>query len=593
MNSLTKINDIVEKYQHQLSIRELIQELSYVIDDIYVDKFWESIESDKWIYIDDQILKWFGYVSTDEYKLKRRYLELLDDFTIDKDYKHINNSEFKILVANDSLLESNVNIDHHNKTKHLLVSPRCFKETLMMLRTAKASSIRNYYLDLEEVFKLYLKYQSAYMRKTIDLTKEELKRMKDGSNHFKSIIINKNILKLTQYVYVATSAKYAARNIFKVGMTVSFKDRIKCYQTGRCEEDEFKYLFIMPCVKARELEQYVFTRLEFFRYSDSNGNLKKEMYQVHYELIVKILTEFQSFEQTSTKTINNYLIDYYDNHENMPMIDLDQEAIVDVEKYIIDKIDPEFQYETLIPKDLTGSCLTNDSINAELEQYGLKIVSPYTGKCEEQQIYECLSIFKHKIVATHSHIIDTKKNGCVHCRKFGILNQVPIYAYKDKTYEFVSEYKSFEDLQEQKPELNHQLLKNIIREERWLTAHQGYVFSILSPHEDKLDLNKSLTEIESKIIEILEIDYKSMRDRILRTKMQYVIAILKATKTIYYGSSMTEMASHIRNVKTKKLVNRKTIAKHVDKNTEYAGYQWIMSNSPSYENYTAIDVVSL
>lgn len=595
MDNLNTIKDIVAKYSHQLTIKELLAELSYSVDDIYVDKFWGSIEQNKWIYIDSQTLEWIGYQSTaDARKIKSRYLELLGEFTSGKDYKQLNISELKDLVrSSDTPPDIPININEHNKVKHLIVTPRCFKETLMMLKTDKAKLVRKYYLDLEDIFKAYLNYQHEYMQSIVQVRDQEIQRIKNGSEHFKSIVINKNTLKRNQYIYVATSRAYASKNIFKVGMTTSFKDRLNGYQTGRCDDDVFKYLYIMPCVRAKELEQYIFTRLEFFKYYNSDGTHKKELYEIHYDLLLNILREFEAFEQSSTKAINTHLLSYYDTYDEKKPIDLDREAIVDISQYMEDRCDEEFKLDPVTPKDLTGSLLTNEAINADLNQYGLRIVSPYTGKCEEQQTYECLSILKHTIVVTHSHMNETKARGCVYCRKHNILEQVPIYVYAARTYAYMREYASFNDLKEVEPELNHQLLKNIIREERWLTVHNNHIYSILSPHNNKLQLDKPLTDHEQLIIDTLEIDYGAMVTRIHRSKMCYVMCLDHQRKRAIYGDSMTMLANRVCNAQTNKLVNRKSIAKHLDQGTHYAGYEWISATVKRYKNYQVVDCESL
>ena len=58
----------------------------------------------------------------------------------------------------------NTEINDHNKTKHLIISPKCFKKTLMLIRTTKSSEIRKYYIELEDIFKDYLKYQTNYQK---------------------------------------------------------------------------------------------------------------------------------------------------------------------------------------------------------------------------------------------------------------------------------------------------------------------------------------------------------------------------------------------------------------------------------------------
>ena len=38
-------------------------------------------------------------------------------------------------------------------TLHIIISPKCFKKSLMMIKTEKANKIRDYYVDLEDICK--------------------------------------------------------------------------------------------------------------------------------------------------------------------------------------------------------------------------------------------------------------------------------------------------------------------------------------------------------------------------------------------------------------------------------------------------------
>ncbi len=57
----------------------------------------------------------------------------------------MNENNQEILLYKDKLLKV------HNKTVHLILSPNCFKKSLMMIRTEKANQIRDYYIEIEEI----------------------------------------------------------------------------------------------------------------------------------------------------------------------------------------------------------------------------------------------------------------------------------------------------------------------------------------------------------------------------------------------------------------------------------------------------------
>ncbi len=93
MNNLVKldknkINDIINIHNAMLTVKELLILINYNFNDLYIDKFWDNIENDIWIYIDNETLKWIGYNSTDLYKDKEKYIKLLyKNFIKENDFK--------------------------------------------------------------------------------------------------------------------------------------------------------------------------------------------------------------------------------------------------------------------------------------------------------------------------------------------------------------------------------------------------------------------------------------------------------------------------------------------------------------------------
>lgn len=147
--------------------------------------------------------------------------------------------------------------NQHNRVMHIVVSPDCFKESLMKTTTNRAKQICQYYIQLEKIFKAYMKYCNDIAQRQLLASQAELEEAKQSSQHFKMMILKKSEYKLDQYIYVASSRNYAKKNIFKVGMTKHLEKRMTGYQTGRCAEDKFMYLHIVKCVDARALEQMI------------------------------------------------------------------------------------------------------------------------------------------------------------------------------------------------------------------------------------------------------------------------------------------------------------------------------------------------
>jgi hypothetical protein len=53
-------------------------------------------------------------------------------------------------------------------TKHILVSPKLFKEMLMLCNTEKGKQVRRYYLDIVDVMELYIQYQNKLTINTLE-----------------------------------------------------------------------------------------------------------------------------------------------------------------------------------------------------------------------------------------------------------------------------------------------------------------------------------------------------------------------------------------------------------------------------------------
>ena len=75
MNSIILKNlDLTTIIKHDfqlLTIKELLNTINYEYNTLYLDKFWQNIKDDIWIYIDDNMLKYIGYMRS-EYKKNKQ-----------------------------------------------------------------------------------------------------------------------------------------------------------------------------------------------------------------------------------------------------------------------------------------------------------------------------------------------------------------------------------------------------------------------------------------------------------------------------------------------------------------------------------------
>lgn len=144
---------------HQLSFDEFMKSRGLQIEELSVDKFWERIDDNDWIYVGEDMLTWIGY-STNLRNAKKQFLQLVSShFDAGVEYKILSASELKSARADNSIrVELPANFNQHNKVNHLIVSPDCFKSSMMVVQTPRAKEIRQYYRSVERVMGPYMAY---------------------------------------------------------------------------------------------------------------------------------------------------------------------------------------------------------------------------------------------------------------------------------------------------------------------------------------------------------------------------------------------------------------------------------------------------
>ncbi len=300
-----------------LTVKELLKLVKYEYNELYLDKFWNSIENDKWLYIDNYILKYIGYSDIDIKKGKLSYTKLLfNNFEENNDYKLLNSKEFHEFSKSFMKDLENYDLNTHNKVKHIVLSPDCFKQSLMMLRTDKSKEIRKYYIELEKIFKYYLHYQNKYQElKNLDIIKK-LEEEKEKNKLILEFTINKNPMLKQEKVYAVTTKLYASQNIIKVGRTVNkLVSRLSNYNTGKIPSDKYEIIWSFDCVDSKSFESYLFLILKNFKISNCN-----EMYKINFELFIKLMNIACNNYSDSIDKINKFIEFEQDYYINKPPV---------------------------------------------------------------------------------------------------------------------------------------------------------------------------------------------------------------------------------------------------------------------------------
>ena len=154
------------------------------LNESYVDTFFHNLQSDIPIYMSEQMIEYFGYKGTPKvqkeslnYLISENFLDYKNELYYvydNKKYVEFRKEKEEILKT----LESGVKkIDelyplktgkNMSKVKHILVSPKLFKEMLMLCNTEKGKQVRRYYLDIVDVMELYIQYQNKLTINTLE-----------------------------------------------------------------------------------------------------------------------------------------------------------------------------------------------------------------------------------------------------------------------------------------------------------------------------------------------------------------------------------------------------------------------------------------
>lgn len=133
------ISNIINTNKEVLSVKDFIENINYNHVNLYIDKFWDNIKDDKWIYIDNELILWMGY--KDLRRGKESITRLLKQYFIElDDYKILNNEEFNKSEYTGMNNEKEELRGSHKKI-YIIVLPQCFKELCTYIGTTKSREI--------------------------------------------------------------------------------------------------------------------------------------------------------------------------------------------------------------------------------------------------------------------------------------------------------------------------------------------------------------------------------------------------------------------------------------------------------------------
>jgi phage anti-repressor protein len=306
-----------------LSVVDFIHETAYPIDTFMIDRFWNTINDDQLIYVDDELIKWMGYANIESWKRKQDFIKLLKESSEGKDYHHYSNDEYKEFLSYAIAYSNIYPLPGEGKglvnAKHLLLSPDTLRSTMMRVSTSRGDQVRKYYINLEKLFKTYVKYQAEYEKiktqKELETAQKQIALQQNKILNIQNFVSNLKFLEKNEYIYIATTTLYAASNQYKVGRTVNLKSRLCTYNSGRANEDNMYYCGVYKCHDSIALESRIKSLLKNWR-----SNKNKEMYILNFDFLQKFIEFICNNDADEVDAVNKFMDSEYENSLSLPAV---------------------------------------------------------------------------------------------------------------------------------------------------------------------------------------------------------------------------------------------------------------------------------
>ena len=131
------------------------------------------------IHVSSRVLEWFGYEGCYK-RQKEAFIRMLKRNNIA--YSELTQADDEIeryptIAEEISVLPANV-----RHSRFLIMEPKDIKMAIMQLKTKKGHIIRQYYIDLEDLMKLYVEYTLTFNERRAQFKIESLEKMMENMN---------------------------------------------------------------------------------------------------------------------------------------------------------------------------------------------------------------------------------------------------------------------------------------------------------------------------------------------------------------------------------------------------------------------------
>ncbi|CCV01839.1 hypothetical protein IIV22_162R [Invertebrate iridescent virus 22] len=150
-----KIRKALDTSFKLLDIIQFVKVTKFKLNMVMFDYFWQVVVGNTTSHLTSSVLEWFGYTG-EYYTQKQNFIKLLKRNSIK--YHELTQKDKEIemyptIQEELSLIPSNI-----KHSKFLIMEPNDIKMAIMQLKTKNGDIIRQYYIDLEELLKVYTEY---------------------------------------------------------------------------------------------------------------------------------------------------------------------------------------------------------------------------------------------------------------------------------------------------------------------------------------------------------------------------------------------------------------------------------------------------
>ena len=121
--------------------------------------------------------------------------------------------------------------------ENIMLTVDCFKSMCMLANSETGKQVKNYYLDLEKIFKEYILRDIQSLQKTIETVTNENLKIKSTYSHLAELHDqlrmkrNYHKFKKGNCVYIITD-RWREKDYLKIGYTDNINERLRTYRTS-------------------------------------------------------------------------------------------------------------------------------------------------------------------------------------------------------------------------------------------------------------------------------------------------------------------------------------------------------------------------